>query len=168
MKEEIILGIDPGTRVTGYGVIRVLGSKMELIDFGCIKPKPTLPLNERYLYLFNGVEELVEKYCPTSLSVENQFVKKNIQSAMKLGMARCAVILAATRRSIPVFEYAPKSAKLSVVGRGDATKEQVQKMLQMLLSLDKPPEPEDASDALALAICHANSLAARMQEIIYQ
>jgi crossover junction endodeoxyribonuclease RuvC len=155
---QIILGIDPGTRITGYGVIKVAHPRLEPLDFGCIRPPVDAEAPARYLALFEGVEKLLEKYAPDAVSVETQFVYKNVQSAMKLGMARGAVLLAAARRGIPIFEYAPKKAKLAVVGNGAASKEQVQRMVQLLLQLPVLPEPEDAADALALAICHANSL----------
>lgn len=155
---ELILGIDPGTRVTGYGVIRSNGRIHEAVDFGCIRPPVKLPLNERYLTLSNALEHLLKKHHPTAVAVETQFVQKNIQSALKLGMARCCVILAAMRLGIQVYEYAPRKAKVAVVGNGAASKFQVQKMIQMLLKLRTPPEPEDAADALALAICHAHTL----------
>lgn len=157
-EEEIILGIDPGTRITGYGVIKVRHPLIEPIDFGCIKPPTDLDLPARYLALFNSLEKLLDLYTPSAVAVETQFVYKNVQSALKLGMARGVVIIAAARRGIPIFEYAPKKAKLAVVGNGSASKEQVQKMIQLLLKLPELPEPEDAADALALAICHANSV----------
>lgn len=154
----IILGIDPGTRITGYGILKAHSTLLEPLDFGCIRPPVNLSDPERYLALFEGVDKLLERYQPQAISVETQFVYKNVQSALKLGMARGAVLIAAGRRGIPVFEYAPKKAKLAVVGNGSASKEQVQKMVQLLLKLPILPEPEDAADALALAICHANSL----------
>jgi crossover junction endodeoxyribonuclease RuvC len=153
--EEIILGIDPGTCITGYGIIK--GQK-HVLDFGCIRPSPKLPINERYLFIFNGIEYLLKQYAPTAVAVETQFVYRNPQSALKLGMARGVALLAATQKKIPVFEYTPKKAKLAVVGNGAASKQQVQKMVQLLLNLQKPPEPEDAADALAIALCHAHTL----------
>ena len=152
---DIILGIDPGTRITGYGVIR---TPMEPIDFGCIRPPASLSLPERYKILFEGIEMLIERHRPTIVAVESQFVLKNPQSAIKLGMAKGMVLLAAAKRGIPVHEYAPKKAKLAVVGKGGASKFQVQKMIQMLLKLPNLPEPEDAADALALAICCVHNL----------
>ncbi len=156
---QIILGIDPGTRITGYGIIKV-GNKPQLepIDFGCIRPPVNLSPPARYLALFDSLEMLLEKYAPNAVAVETQFVYKNVQSAIKLGMARGIVLLAAAKRNIPIYEYAPKKAKLAVVGNGGASKEQVQKMIQLLLKLPVLPEPEDAADALALAVCHANTL----------
>ncbi len=153
-----ILGIDPGTRITGYGIIQTTPAAFKPIDFGCIRPPTNLSMPERYLALFNGLEALLEKYKPGAVAVETQFVYKNVQSAIKLGMARGVLMLAASKRGIPIFEYAPKKAKLAVVGTGAASKTQVQKMVQLLLRLPTLPHPEDAADALALAICHANTL----------
>jgi len=152
-----ILGIDPGTRITGYGLIRARGPLIEPLDFGCIRPPPSLPLEERYLIIFESIEELLDRFQPKAVAVESQFVLKNAQSAIKLGMAKGMVILAAAKRKIPVHEYAPKKAKQAVVGNGAASKMQVQRMIAHLLRLPKLPEPEDAADALALAICHANN-----------
>lgn len=149
--KKIILGIDPGTRVTGYGII---DEDKKAIDYGCIRPPPNLPIGMRYRVLFEGVEALIEKFSPSAIAVESQFVLKNAQSAIKLGMAKGMVVLAAARKDIPLFEFAPKKAKLSVVGFGGASKIQVQKMVQSLLKLPKLPTPEDAADALALAICY--------------
>ncbi len=154
----IILGIDPGTSITGYGVITCQGSKIQPLDYGCIRPPTTLDLNKRYLIIYEGLESLIEQHKPDCLAIESQFVYKNAQSALKLGMAKGMAILAATKKDISIHEYAPKQAKLAVVGKGSATKEQVQKMLQMLLQLKSPPTPEDAADALALAICHAHHM----------
>ncbi len=157
MNEDCILGIDPGTRITGYGLIQIKGVNIEPLDFGCIKPPPSLPLAERYLIIFEAVEQLLDRFQPNAVAIESQFVLKNAQSAIKLGMAKGMVILAAARRKIPVHEYPPKKAKQAVVGNGAASKAQVQRMIASLLRLPKLPEPEDAADALALAICHANN-----------
>jgi len=154
----IIIGIDPGTQVTGYGVIGVSGTHIHLVDYGCVRPPARYKLSERYLVLFNALEELLERHCPQVLAVETQFVNKNVQSAIKLGMARGAAIIAAKRKGLSVFEYAPTKAKLAVVGNGKASKQQVQHMVKVLLKLRELPKPEDAADALALAICHANAL----------
>lgn len=153
----ILIGVDPGTIICGYGVILVEGSSYRAIDYGCIKPPPSYEISDRYLIIFNSIEELLEKHKPNALIVETQFVHKNVQSAIKLGMARGAVMIASARKGIPIAEYAPTKVKLAVVGNGRASKEQVQKMVQMLLRLTQPPEPEDAADALALAICYAQN-----------
>lgn len=157
-KKIIILGIDPGTRVTGYGIIETNLRTYSPLDFGCIRPSLKLSLHERYALIHEGIEHLLDLYDIAAVSVETQFVSRNAQSAIKLGMARGVAILAATKRKIPIHEYAPKKAKLAVVGTGTATKAQVQRMMQTLLNLSEIPTPEDAADALALAICHANSI----------
>lgn len=154
----IILGIDPGTKRSGYGVIRVDHPRLEPIDFGVIQPPTHADSSQRYLILFNSFEKLIESHKPDAVSIETQFVDKNVHSAFKIAMARSMAIITAARQNIPVFEYAPKKAKLAVAGNGSASKEQVQKMVQLILCLSCIPEPEDAADALALAICHANTL----------
>ncbi|MBS0628488.1 MAG: crossover junction endodeoxyribonuclease RuvC [Verrucomicrobia bacterium] len=154
----IILGIDPGTCLTGYGIIKYAPHRQQVIDFGCIRPPPKKLLSHRYLIIFNGLSDLMDKYKPQAVSIETQFVSKNPQGAIKLGMARGMAVLAATQRNIPIYEYAPKRAKQAAVGNGSASKEQVQKMMQILFNLPHPPEPEDAADALALALCHGHTL----------
>lgn len=154
----IIIGIDPGTLITGYGIIEWDGTTCRPIDYGCIRPPQALPLPDRYLIIFNAVEQLLERYTPESLVVETQYVGKNVQSAIKLGMARGVIILAARRKNIEIFEYEATKTKNSVVGNGKASKYQVQCMVKLLLNLEEIPTPEDAADALALAICHAQSL----------
>lgn len=153
----IIIGVDPGTKATGYGIIRLEGMLTHVIDFGCIRPPPSLKITDRYLIIYNGLVELLEQHSPHVLVVETQYVKKNVQSAIKLGMARGAIIIAAKRKKMQVYEYAPSKAKKAVVGHGNASKYQVQGMVQKLLDLKDLPEPEDAADALALALCHAHS-----------
>ena len=154
----IILGIDPGTCITGYGVISHSHKSQIALGYGCIRPPKQGSAPEKYRAIFESIETLIETYKPDVLSVETQFVYKNAQSAMKLGMARGMALLAAARRNIPIFEYAPKKAKMAITGHGSANKEQVQKMIQLLLKLPTLPQPEDAADALALALCHAHSL----------
>lgn len=154
-KKTIILGIDPGTRITGYGLI---DESQKPIDFGCIRPPAKEILANRYKILFESVERLIERYEPSAIAIESQFVMKNVQSTLKLGMAKGMVYLAAARKGIPIYEFAPKKAKLAIVGHGSASKMQVQKMIQALLGLAKPPEPYDAADALALAICCSHHL----------
>lgn len=154
----LILGIDPGTVITGYGLIKFENSVFIAVDYGCIKPDPKWKLSDRYLHIYNGIEELLEKYAPDALVIETQFVGKNPQSAIKLGMARGIIMIAAKKRGIPVFEYAPTKAKLAVTGNGKSSKFEVQRMMQLLLNLKEIPTPEDAADALSIAICHANSL----------
>ena len=157
-RKHIILGIDPGTRITGYGVIETDLRSFTPLDFGCIRPPPKLSLHERYGIIHEGIEHILDSYPIEAVSIETQFVGRNVQSALKLGMAKGVALVAATKRKIPIFEYAPKKAKLAIVGSGSATKEQVQKMMQTILNLEEIPTPEDAADALALAITHANHI----------
>jgi crossover junction endodeoxyribonuclease RuvC len=156
--KKIILGIDPGTRITGYGVLETTAHTLTPLDFGCIRPPPHLPLEKRYLIIFQAIQKLIELYHPTSIAVESQFVKKNVQTTLKLGGAKALILLSAALHDTPIYEYAPRAAKMAVVGHGSASKEQVQKMMQILLKLPSPPTPEDAADALALALCHAHNL----------
>lgn len=153
----MILGIDPGTKVTGYAILSVSSAHFKAEDYGCIRPPSNLKQSERYLIIYEGIELLIEKYRPTALVVETQFLYKNVQTALKLGMARAAAMLAARKQGIAVFGYAPTVAKRAVVGNGRASKSQVQGMVKLLLGLPTLPEPEDAADALALAICHAQA-----------
>ncbi len=160
-----IIGIDPGTRITGYGLIDFISGSYTILDYGCIRPPPKDALADRYRAIYEGLCELMDRYQPDAVAVETQFMQKNFQSAMKLGMARGMVLLAASQRGITIFEYPPSKAKLAVVGHGGASKEQVAAMVQKLLLLSKIPTPEDAADALALAICHAqNSLRQKLTE----
>jgi crossover junction endodeoxyribonuclease RuvC len=154
----IIIGIDPGTQITGYGIIVLENGVARALDYGCIRPPVSLKLSDRYLVIFEAVEALIEKYRPDALVVETQYVSKNVQSAIKLGMARGVIVVAAKRKKVAVYEYAPSKAKLAVVGSGKASKHQVQGMVKLLLNLSEIPTPEDAADALALALCHAQSL----------
>lgn len=152
-----ILGIDPGTRITGYGVVESQNSRLQVLDYGCIRPPHDAALSMRYRIIYDGLCELLDKFKPDAVSVESQFMRENFQSAIKLGMAKGMVLLAASQRNIGIFEYSPSKAKQAVVGNGRASKAQVQAMIKRLLSLSAIPEPADAADALALAICHAQN-----------
>lgn len=160
MKKRIIFGVDPGTAVTGFGVIEVVGSTFSVLDYGTIKTPTGDKLSKRYQIIYEGLLILLEKHKPDSVSVESQYMGKNVMSTIKLAMARSMVMLAATMRGIPIYQYSPTKAKLAVIGNGKATKEQIQKTLKNLLKLDVLPTPENASDALSLAICHAHSQSA--------
>lgn len=158
LKSRKILGIDPGTLLTGYGIVFVdENRKFSAVDYGCIRPPPSKPLTCRYKIIFQAIDALIERFAPEAVVVETQYIHKNPQSGIKLGMARGVAVLAAALREIPVFEYAPSRAKQAVVGNGRASKKQVQAMVQILLSLPTLPYPEDAADALALAICHGHA-----------
>ncbi len=150
-----ILGVDPGTRFTGWGVIEVVANRYKLLGFGVITPKTRLALEHKYLEIFEGLLQVIDEYLPESLSIETQYVDKNVQSAIKLGMARGVSLLAAAKKGLSVFEYAPTVAKKAVTGNGSATKVQVSTMMKILLGLNELP-PEDAGDALSLALAHAH------------
>jgi crossover junction endodeoxyribonuclease RuvC len=156
--EKVIIGIDPGTVITGYGLISVKGNNFTPIDFGCIKPPAKLKLSERYHIIASALGEILDHYTPAAMAVESQYFAKNAQSVLKLGMVRGVIMVAARQKKIPIYQYSPSSAKKAVVGRGNATKMQVQNMVKALLNLERIPEPDDAADALALAICHAHTL----------
>ncbi|MCY7295147.1 crossover junction endodeoxyribonuclease RuvC [Alteromonas sp. a30] len=148
----IILGIDPGSRVTGYGVIRQIGGKSEYLASGCIRLKAE-ELAPRLKQIFNGVTEIIEQFQPDFFAIEQVFMAKNPDSALKLGQARGAAIVAATMKDLPVAEYSARQIKQSVVGKGSAEKTQVQHMVVHLLKLSSTPQ-SDAADALAVALCH--------------
>lgn len=152
---KIILGIDPGSRVTGYGVIRVVASKAEYIASGCIRVQDD-NLASRLHNVFTGVSEIIRQFQPTEFAIEQVFMAKNADSALKLGQARGAAIVAGTSNSLPVFEYSARQIKQSVVGTGSADKTQVQHMISYLLKLNKTPQA-DAADALAVALCHLHT-----------
>jgi len=149
-----ILGIDPGSRVTGYGVIDQQGPRLCYVASGCIHVTGD-GIAARLGVIFDGVSRILEEYQPQEMSVERVFMNRNADSALKLGQARGAAICAGVTRAVPVSEFAAREIKQAVVGRGGADKEQVQHMVCVLLSLDRTP-PSDAADALAVAICHGH------------
>ena len=152
--DKIILGIDPGTRILGFGVIRVLDRKVEYLHMGVVNLKGTKDHFVTLRTIYEEVTKIIEKYNPDELAVEAPFYGKNVQVMLKLGRAQGAAIAAAIRRDIPIFEYAPRSIKLAVTGKGAASKEQVAMMAQRLLGIDIAQEYLDATDALAIALCH--------------
>ncbi len=149
---RIILGIDPGSRTTGYGIIEVNNQKMTYLDSGCVKT-PDGALGLRLLEIFNGVCQLMETYQPSEVAIEKIFMHENASSALKLGHARGVAMVACASHRVSIHEYTPRQVKQSVVGYGAAQKEQVKHMVMRLLLLSKPPQT-DAADALAIAICH--------------
>lgn len=152
---KIILGIDPGSRITGYGIVRVVANKAEYLGSGCIRVQDE-NLASRLHNVFTGVSEIIRQFKPTEFAIEQVFMAKNADSALKLGQARGAAIVAATNQSLPVFEYSARQIKQSVVGTGSADKQQVQHMVTYLLKLAKTPQA-DAADALAVALCHLHT-----------
>lgn len=152
----IILGIDPGSRITGYGVISKEGNRLIHVDNGAIFTQSAEDLPQRLQQIFAGLSAIIEQYRPEAVAVENVFLAKNAQSALKLGQARGAAIVAAVCVGLCVFEYTALQVKQAVVGCGRAEKQQVQHMIKVLLNLPEVAQ-EDASDALAVAVCHAHS-----------
>ncbi len=153
----ITLGIDPGTARLGYGLIRG-GMHPTLIDAGVIETWPDEPMAERLVTLYEGVRELIEEFNPGVLAIEQLFFARNVTTAITVGQARGVVILAAAQAKLPVAEYTPSEIKHAIAGYGKADKPQMQEMVRMILKLSTVPQPDDAADALAVAICHAQTV----------
>ncbi len=149
-----ILGIDPGSRITGFGVIDAEGSHAAYIASGCVRVEGNT-LAERLQIIFDGVSNIVSTHRPDEMAVEQVFVNRNAASALKLGQARGVAVVAGVQASLPVFEYTPAQVKQAITGKGNAAKEQMQHMVRLLLSLPSAP-PADAADALAIALCHGH------------
>jgi crossover junction endodeoxyribonuclease RuvC len=153
--DVVVLGIDPGTAATGYGVVIRSGARrVRLVECGVIRTSAGESIARRIREIHDEIVALLERHRPDVMSVEDVFQGKNAQSALKLGHARGAIILAATLRDLPVAEYAPRQIKKAVVGNGNATKDQVGFMVQSQLRLKAPPTPADAADGVAAALCH--------------
>ena len=153
----IVLGIDPGSRITGYGVIRKEGNRLIHLDNGAIFTDSATDFPGRLQKIYTGVADIISQFSPDVMAIENIFFATNVQSALKLGQARGAAIVAGVNASLPVSEYTALQVKQAVVGHGKAAKEQVQQMVRALLNLPEVAQA-DAADALAVAICHANSI----------
>ena len=152
--DKIILGIDPGTTIMGFGLIKVINKKMELIEMEELK---LIKIKDHYVRLkliFEKTIELIDKHKPDEISIEAPFFGKNVQSMLKLGIAQGVAMAAGLSRQIPVTEYSPKKIKMAITGNGNASKEQVAKMLQNLFSIKELPKNLDSTDGLAAAVCH--------------
>ena len=160
-KDLMILGVDPGSMVTGYGLIKSDHQKNVLMDFGVIRTDSKKSLPEKLRQIFEGLSQIIAQKHPDELAIEETFYSKNAKSALVMGQARGVAILAAACAKISVWEYSPKEVKCSIVGRGNASKLQVQYMVKNLLGLKNLPEPQDAADALAVALCHAQKIKCR-------
>ena len=152
--DKIILGIDPGTTIMGYGLIHIKGNKMELIQMGVLHLSKLSSHELKLKRIFERTLQLVDEYKPDELAVEAPFFGKNVQSMLKLGRAQGVAMSAALYRDIPIFEYAPKKIKMAITGKGTASKEQVAAMLKSLLNIKEMPKHLDATDGLAAAVCH--------------
>jgi crossover junction endodeoxyribonuclease RuvC len=154
----IILGIDPGTAALGYGVIERSGGRLRAIDHGCLVTSPDLPMPERLLAVHGLLDDLLSLHQPAIVAVERLFFSRNVQTAIAVGQARGVVLLAAAQHGAPVREATPNEVKSAIAGYGAADKEQVQRMVQLVLGMSELPRPDDAADALAIAVCIANRL----------
>ena len=152
----LVLGVDPGSHVTGYGLVEKKNNQLICIDSGQVTSSAKIPFYDRIHKIFKAMAEIMERYRPGEMSIEDVFYAKNIQSSLKLGHARGAVLIAAVQCGVRIFEYTPLEIKKSVVGYGRATKEQVNSMVKIILNLKTTPKL-DTSDALAAAICHINT-----------
>lgn len=153
-KERIILGIDPGTNITGYGVIKIVGNSPQVIAIGLIDLSKYGDHYIKLKQIFDRTSSIIDEYHPDELAIEAPFYGKNVQSMLKLGRAQGAAIAAALTRSIPIFEYAPRKIKMAITGQGAASKEQVAAMLMNILKFKKTDMKLDATDGLAAALCH--------------
>jgi crossover junction endodeoxyribonuclease RuvC len=156
--ECVILGVDPGSIVTGYGLIRSNKQENVLLECGVIKTDSKKPLPDKLKEIFEGLSRIIDLKHPDELAIEETFYSNNAKSALVMGQARGAAILAAACAGLPIAEYSPKEVKSSVVGQGSASKLQVQFMVKNLLKLKELPQPIDAADALAIALCHAQKM----------
>ncbi|MDP4094833.1 MAG: crossover junction endodeoxyribonuclease RuvC [Bacillota bacterium] len=159
----IIMGIDPGFAITGYGIVKYEGNKFSVIDYGAVTTEASEKMPYRLLLLHDRLGEVIAQYKPDAISVEELFFNKNIKTALNVGHGRGVALLTAAQSGIPVFEYTPLQVKQSVVGYGRAEKAQIQQMVKILLNLPAIPKPDDVADALAVAICHGHSY--RMERI---
>lgn len=154
----VILGIDPGIAIVGYGIIECKGNSFKAIDYGCITTDANLMFPDRLKIVYDELNKIIDKYRPEDLAIEELFFNKNAKTAIKVGQARGVEILAAINNNIGIYEYTPLQIKQAVVGYGRAEKMQVQEMVKFLLNLKEVPKPDDVADALAVAICHGSSL----------
>jgi len=153
-----ILGIDPGTIAMGYGVIESRDDETTLIDCGTLIAPAGSPIEERLSYLYNQLSEIVSGYQPDAVAVEQPFIAKSVKSAFAIGRAQAVAILAAANKGVPTYEYTPTQIKQRVANYGASSKEQIQEMVRLQLGLSQTPQPSDAADALAVALCHLSEI----------
>ncbi|MBI4181320.1 MAG: crossover junction endodeoxyribonuclease RuvC [Chloroflexi bacterium] len=153
-----ILGVDPGTVAMGYGVIESLNDETTFIDCGTLTTPPGSPIGERLSFLYHKLEEIIANHRPDEVAIEQPFVAKNVKSALAIGKAQAVAILAAANQGIPIHEYTPAQIKQSVSNYGASSKEQIQEMVKLQLGLSQVPQPSDAADALAVALCHLSQM----------
>lgn len=153
-----ILGIDPGTAIVGYSILEYQDKKIKLIDYGCIYTEKTLPMGDRLLQIYEELEYLIKKHKPEHIAVEELFYFKNNKTVISVGEARGVILLAGKKNNLKLGEYTPLQVKIGITGYGKAEKKQVQLMVKKILNLKEIPKPDDAADAIAIAITHINSL----------
>ncbi len=162
----LVLGVDPGTAITGYGLVAEAEGQLQTVAYGAILTPADWPLPQRLQKIYHDLTALIHEHRPTEGAVEQLFFSRNVKTALAVGQARGVALLALAEGGVPIHEYTPLQVKQSVVGYGRAEKTQVQELVRLLLGLDVVPQPDDAADALAIAICHAHS--ARMTRLIEQ
>ncbi len=160
----LVLGIDPGTAITGYGVVHEQDDVLSLVTCGVVTTPSSEPLPGRLQSIYRGLSEVIHRWQPKEAAVEELFFSRNVRTALSVGQARGVALLALVDAGLPIYEYKPLEIKQAVAGYGGADKQQVQEMVRMLLNLDQVPQPDDAADAVAVAVCHIHS--ARMAALI--
>lgn len=153
-----ILGIDPGIAIVGYGVVDKEGNRYKTVAYDAVTTRAHTPLEERLEKVYNGVNEIIKAYKPDVMSIEELFFNNNAKTALTVGQARGVIILAAVQNRIPIYEYTPLQVKQALTGYGRASKTQIQQMMKSILGLAEVPKPDDVADALAIAVCHGNSM----------
>ena len=153
----VIMGIDPGFAIVGFGIVNYKGNQFKVLDYGVIRTSAKMLLPERLLMIEKRLVELISDYSPEAICVEDLYFNTNLKTAMNVGQGRGVALLCSAKAGIPVYEYTPLQVKQGVTGYGRADKNQVQQMVKVLLGLAEVPKPDDAADALAIAICHAHS-----------
>jgi crossover junction endodeoxyribonuclease RuvC len=159
-----VLGIDPGTAITGWGVVAGSSDELKVVAFGAITTAAGTPLAQRLLTIYRELTEIIDQWQPDASAIEELFFSKNAKTALAVGHGRGAAMLALANAGLPIVEYKPLEVKQAITGHGGADKRQMQQMVRLLLSLDDIPRPDDAADALAVAICHVHSARLRMLE----
>ncbi|MCX5782193.1 MAG: crossover junction endodeoxyribonuclease RuvC [Elusimicrobia bacterium] len=154
----IILGVDPGLALTGWGLVKAIDkNRVFLVDYGCIKTKPAQTLSERLKFIYQDLTNIIQAYKPNAFALEELFFSKEARTVAAVSQARGVVLLSAALSKIPLYEYNPRHVKIALTGYGSADKAQIQQMVKTLLGMKEIPKPDDAADALAIAICHLNT-----------
>lgn len=153
----VILGIDPGTAICGYGIVEKENYRFRLVDYGAINTSATMSLEDRLVRIYDGISLLIDRYHPDEMAVEELFFNNNAKTAISVGQARGVILLSGAHKHIPLYEYTPLQVKQGIVGYGRADKKQIQYMVKTMLNMRETPKPDDAADALAIAICHGQS-----------